>query len=67
MLSPATSASPEVGGNSVVSILIRVLLPAPLEPSKPNIFPLLMVKETLSTAKKSPNRQVNAITLSAMA
>jgi hypothetical protein len=34
MEKPATRASPEEGGNSVVSILIVVVLPAPLEPSK---------------------------------
>jgi len=33
---PPTRASPEDGGNRVVSILIVVLLPAPFEPSNPN-------------------------------
>jgi len=55
---PPTRTSPEVGGKSVVSILMVVLLPAPLEPSKPNTSPALalMVKE--STAVNPPKRRV---------
>src|ERR1017187_5153439 len=45
MEKPATLASPEEGGNSVVSILIVVVLPAPLEPSKPKISPPLTERE----------------------
>jgi len=39
MESPAMRASPDVGGNSVVRILIVVVLPAPLEPSRAKISP----------------------------
>jgi hypothetical protein len=38
MEKPATRASPDVGGNSVVSILMVV---APLEPSRPKTSPAL--------------------------
>ena len=41
MENPATRASPEEGGNSVVSILMVVVLPAPLEPSNPKTSPAL--------------------------
>jgi hypothetical protein len=41
MEKPATLASPEEVGNSVVGILIVVVLPAPFEPSKPKISPPL--------------------------
>jgi len=44
MEKPATRASPEEGGNKVVSILIVVVLPAPLEPSKPKISPPLIAR-----------------------
>ncbi len=44
MEKPPTQASPEDGGRSVVSILMVVLLPAPLEPSKPNTSPALAAK-----------------------
>src|SRR5579862_5274983 len=46
---------PAVGCNIVVSILIVVVLPAPLGPKKPKIFPAGTVNETWSTAQKSPN------------
>src|ERR1039458_3602394 len=58
---PATRASPEEGGNSVVSILIVVVLPAPLEPSKPNTSPALTERDTASTAVKAPKRRVSAL------
>jgi hypothetical protein len=35
-----------------------VVLPEPFEPTKPKISPRRIVKETPSTAVKSPNRQV---------
>ena len=38
---PAIAALPELGGKSVVSILIMVLLPAPFGPNKPNTSPAL--------------------------
>src|ERR1035441_538505 len=55
---PATRASPEEGGNSVVSILIVVVLPAPLEPSKPKISPPLTERVKVSTAVNAPKRRV---------
>src|ERR1035438_7299351 len=48
MEKPATRASPEEGGNSVVSILIVVVLPAPLEPSKLNTSPAFTDSLSLS-------------------
>src|ERR1035441_3808366 len=60
MEKPATRASPEEGGNSVVSILIVVVLPAPLEPSKPKTSPALTARVTASTAVNVPKRRVRA-------
>src|ERR1035438_7504201 len=60
MEKPATRASPEEGGNSVVSILIVVVLPAPLEPSKPKTSPALTARVTASTAVNAPKRRVRA-------
>lgn len=51
---PAICASPEVGGNRVVSILIVVVLPAPLEPSKPKISPAFTDRAILSIAANVP-------------
>ena len=48
----------EDGGKSVVSILMVVLLPAPLEPSKPNTSPALAVMDKESTAVNAPKRRV---------
>src|ERR1017187_2652525 len=58
MEKPATRASPEEGGNSVVSILIVVVLPAPLEPSKPKTSPALTERVKESTAVNAPKRRV---------
>src|ERR1022692_98555 len=60
MEKPATRASPEEGGNSVVSILIVVVLPAPLEPSKTKTSPALTARVTASTAVNAPKRRVRA-------
>src|SRR5579864_4104014 len=54
---PKTSASPESGGSKVTRILIVVVLPAPLGPSRPNISPDVMSKLTPSTATTSLNRR----------
>src|SRR6185437_4823544 len=51
---PATSARPEVGLVSVQSMLIVVVLPAPLGPRKPKTSPLPTSKSTPLTASKSP-------------
>src|ERR1017187_10236377 len=59
MEKPATRASPEEGGNSVVSILMVVVLPAPLEPSKPKTAPALTERVRESTAVNAPKRRVS--------
>ena len=59
MEKPATRAVPAVGGSSVVSILIVVVLPAPLEPRRPKISPAWTDSVSPSTAVKSPKRRVN--------
>ena len=51
---PATSADPAVGAASVHSILIVVVLPAPLGPRKPKISPGSTSNEISSTAVSSP-------------
>src|ERR1019366_2782231 len=58
---PATRASPEEGGNSVVSILIVVVLPAPLDPSKPKTSPALTARVIPSTAVNAPKRRVRVL------
>ena len=55
---PKMNASPPVGGRSPVSIFMVVVFPHPFEPTKPKISPRGMVKETSSTAVKSPKRLV---------
>src|ERR1035437_4484720 len=57
MEKPATRASPDVGGSSVVSILIVVVLPAPLEPSRPKTSPALTERVRASTAVNAPKRR----------
>ena len=52
---PWMRARPEVGGSSVVSIRIRVVLPAPLGPRSPYVSPAATEKDTASSATKSPN------------
>src|ERR1039458_10140098 len=60
MEKPATRASPEEGGNSVVSILMVVVLPAPLEPSKAKTSLALTERVTASTAVNVPKRRVRS-------
>ena len=43
---PATRAEPSVGGVSVVSMRISVVLPAPFGPSRPKISPSSTLKRT---------------------
>src|ERR1700736_5379323 len=52
---PATEALPEEGLASVHSMLIVVVLPAPLGPRKPNTSPAATSKSTPRTASTSPN------------
>src|SRR6185295_18304407 len=54
-LNPLTSAVPEVGRSSVVSIRISVDLPAPFGPSRPKISPASTANVIPFTAVKSPN------------
>jgi hypothetical protein len=51
---PLTRAVPDVGCASVQSMLIVVLLPAPLGPRKPKTSPLATANETPRTASISP-------------
>src|SRR5947209_6304807 len=51
---PATVAIPDVGLTSVQSMLIVVVLPAPLGPRKPNTSPVATSKLTPRTASRSP-------------
>src|SRR5690242_2125083 len=53
--SPSSDNSPLVGGNSVVSILIVVVFPAPFGPKNANTSPFCTSNDTLSTAVNSPN------------
>ncbi len=59
MLCPSTFASPEVGFDNPLIMLMIVVFPDPLGPSRPKISPLLTVSENPSTAVKSPKRFVN--------
>jgi hypothetical protein len=61
MEKPATLASPEEVGNSVVGILIVVVLPAPLEPSNPKTSPAFTDKVSASTAVNAPKRRVRLL------
>src|SRR5262252_8050081 len=47
---PATVAVPEEGGRKQVSMRMVVVLPAPLGPRKPTIWPLATSNEIWSTA-----------------
>src|SRR5690242_12004353 len=51
--SPSTQARPDVGARSVVRILMRVVLPAPFGPSKPNNSPGRTSRFTRSSARNS--------------
>src|SRR5208283_3997016 len=51
---PLMRACPAVRGNSVVIIRMSVDLPAPFGPRRPKISPCCTLKETSSTAVKSP-------------
>src|SRR5450759_927572 len=52
---PRMNAWPPVGLTRPRSILIDVLLPAPLGPRKPKISPRLTVKDRPLTATRDPN------------
>src|SRR6266404_6278151 len=60
---PATSAEPVEGGRKQVSTRIVVVLPAPLGPRKPTIWPFSTSKEMLSTATLRAYRFVSPSTL----
>src|SRR6201992_912859 len=59
---PATSADPSLGLVSVQSMLIVVVLPAPLGPRKPKTSPVPTSKFTPLTASKSPKRLRRSVT-----
>src|SRR5262245_60142442 len=60
MLKPAMRASPDVGASRVVSILIAVVLPAPLGPSSPNTSLASTAMVRALTAVSAPNDRVSA-------
>jgi len=55
---PDTLAVPEFGRSIVVSILMVVVLPAPLGPSRPKIEPATTLNDRSLTAVTSPKRRV---------
>ena len=55
MLAPLTKASPADGGTSPVSMEMVVVLPAPLWPSRPKIWPSNMSRSTPATAVCTPS------------
>jgi len=59
---PPTLAVPDVGSRRPQSIRMVVDFPAPLAPKKPKIRPRSTSKLTSSTAVKSPNFLVKAMT-----
>ena len=59
---PRCGRVPEVGGRSVVSIRMSVVLPAPLGPSRPYTSPAFTENDTASSATKSPKRLVSRST-----
>ena len=61
MSAPATSAVPEVGGSSVVSIRSVVVLPAPLGPRKATSSPGSMSMSTPLTASTVSFLLVNCL------
>src|SRR5689334_9693251 len=64
---PATVAEPEVGFISVQSMLMVVVLPAPLGPRNPNTSPLATSKSTPRTALISPKSFWSPLTTIALA
>ncbi len=58
---PNSHALPSVGVSKPVSIFIVVVLPQPLDPTKPKISPCSILKLTLSTATNSPNFLVSSL------
>src|SRR5579885_1562924 len=60
MSNPAIEAVPAVGGNSVVSILMTVVLPAPLGPNRPKTSPWATAKFKWLTAVNLPNCRVKS-------
>jgi hypothetical protein len=50
---PSTLALPPLGTSRVISILMMVVLPAPLGPSRPNSSPSAIAKLTPRTASTS--------------
>src|SRR5437763_2004543 len=61
---PSSRISPEVGTSSPVTRLKNVVLPAPLGPMRPWIWPVATVRSTPSRAASPPNRLVSLRTSS---
>src|SRR5450755_701300 len=61
--SPATRAPPAVGLARVHSMLMVVVLPAPLGPRKPNTSPVATSKFTPRTARTSPKLLARSVTV----
>ena len=59
-LDPTGTPRPMSPASNPVSIFIVVVLPQPFGPRNPKISPRPIAKLTLSTAVKSPNRQVSS-------
>jgi hypothetical protein len=57
---PDTTAVPEVGGSSVVSMRSVVVLPAPFEPIRPKKVPASTLRSSRSTAVRASKRRVRA-------
>ena len=55
---PWNSTSPSLGANMPVMQLKKVVLPAPLGPIRPTIWPGPTVRSTSRTATSPPNRRV---------
>ena len=63
--SPRTSARPESGTSSVARTRTRVVLPAPLGPSRPNTAPSGTTRSTPASATVAPKRLVTPSTRAA--
>src|SRR5689334_8478095 len=61
MSRPSKTTRPAVGVNRPVTLLNRVVLPAPLGPMRANTSPRLMCRLTLSTATRPPKRLVRLV------
>src|SRR5690606_3749535 len=63
-ISPVRSIVPPVGAVSPERVLVRVVLPAPLRPTRPILSPRSTRKETPSIRVRAPTRISRSCTLS---